>query len=64
VRSTASWSAAQPDALSFEADIRDVQHCRTREGSVGQFYLARERGIAAITDEFDLHKLDREKLLL
>jgi hypothetical protein len=55
---------AAPDAVSFEADIRDVQHCRTREGSVGLFYLARKRGTAAITDEFDLHKLDRDKLLL
>jgi hypothetical protein len=55
---------AAPDAVSFEADIRDVQHCRTREGSVGLFYLARKRGTAAITGEFDLHKLDRDKLLL
>jgi len=35
---------AAPDAISFEAGIRDVQHCRTREGSVGLFYLARKRG--------------------
>jgi hypothetical protein len=55
---------AATDALSFEADIRDVQHCRTAEGSAGLFYLAQERGTAAITDEFDLHKLDRDKLLL
>ena len=55
--------SAAPDALSFEADIRDIQHCGTREGSVGLFYLVRKRGTAAITDEFDLHKLDRDKLL-
>jgi hypothetical protein len=54
--------SAAPDALSFEADIRDVQHCGTREGPVGPFYLARKRGTAAIADEFDLHKLDRDKL--
>jgi hypothetical protein len=28
------------------------------------FYLARKRGTEAITDEFDLRKLDRDKLLL
>jgi hypothetical protein len=28
------------------------------------FYFARKRGTEAITDEFDLRKLDRDKLLL
>ena len=38
---------AAPDAVTFEADIRDVQHCRTREGSVRLVLLgakARNRG--------------------
>ena len=38
---------AAPDAVSFEADMRDVEHCRTREGSVGLALLsakARNRG--------------------
>jgi len=54
----------RPNAVTFEADIRDVQHCRTREGSVRLVLLGRKRGTAAITDEFDLRKLDRDKLLL
>jgi hypothetical protein len=37
----------RPNAVTFEADIRDVQHCRTREGSVRLVLLgakARNRG--------------------